>query len=367
MMPAAPLVGAVTIRPPEAFSSFTAKAYRLTQSMARDGIRLVRVALKVDQQLRGTSRHLQIIFDTEVVRTWERRSLALDTVGDGLFLIFAQDYAPLAERLDSIAGRLEAVPAYLEESPDAGRRCPRSGSGSSSRSSPPADLPSFFDEIVAAGARPRRRRTAPPRRRRRTAADGRDRRLRDWLKDHSPAARTTGRSVASGTTSWSASGVRRARRRRDPGDRRGAACLEPRRRVAAAREIDPTADEATVVDRIKSDHPATFEEALDAYRDVMVRAARHLIEKNIVTVPDDERIDVIPTPDYLRNVIPFAAYFSPPKFDPRPKGIYIVTPSVGNDPNAMREHNYSSISNTSIHEAYPGHHLQLAVANRHPS
>jgi uncharacterized protein (DUF885 family) len=34
---------------------------------------------------------------------------------------------------------------------------------------------------------------------------------------------------------------------------------------------------------------------------------------------------------------------------------------------AMREHNRSSISNTSIHEAYPGHHLQLAVANRHPS
>jgi uncharacterized protein (DUF885 family) len=33
----------------------------------------------------------------------------------------------------------------------------------------------------------------------------------------------------------------------------------------------------------------------------------------------------------------------------------------------MREHNYSSISNTSIHEAYPGHHLQLSVANRHPS
>jgi uncharacterized protein (DUF885 family) len=33
----------------------------------------------------------------------------------------------------------------------------------------------------------------------------------------------------------------------------------------------------------------------------------------------------------------------------------------------MREHNYSSISNTSIHEAYPGHHLQLSVASKHPS
>ena len=86
-----------------------------------------------------------------------------------------------------------------------------------------------------------------------------------------------------------------------------------------------------------------------------------------MTVPPDERIDVVPTPEYLRNVVPFAAYFSPPKFDRDPKGIYIVTPSVGDDPSAMREHNYSSISNTSIHEAYPGHHLQLAVANRHPS
>jgi uncharacterized protein (DUF885 family) len=33
----------------------------------------------------------------------------------------------------------------------------------------------------------------------------------------------------------------------------------------------------------------------------------------------------------------------------------------------MREHNWASISNTSIHEAYPGHHHQLAAAMRHPS
>ena len=91
-------------------------------------------------------------------------------------------------------------------------------------------------------------------------------------------------------------------------------------RVAAAREIDPTVDEPTVVDRIKSDHPATFAAALDAYRDVMVRARQHLIERDIVTVPDDERIEVIPTPEYIRNVIPFAAYFDPPKFDTDPNG-----------------------------------------------
>ncbi len=138
-------------------------------------------------------------------------------------------------------------------------------------------------------------------------------------------------------------------------------------RAAVARQIDPAADEATVIDRLKLDHPATFEEALDGYRDAMLRARAYLIEHDIVSVPDDERIAVIPTPDYLRNVMPFAAYFDAPKFDADPLGLYIVTPSVGDDPQAMREHNWSSISNTSIHEAYPGHHLQLAVACRHPS
>ena len=138
-------------------------------------------------------------------------------------------------------------------------------------------------------------------------------------------------------------------------------------RAEAAREIDPNADVATVIDRVKSDQPADFDAALEAYRDAMLRSRAHLIEHDLVTVPDDERIDVIATPEYLRNVIPFAAYFEPAAFDRDPKGIYIVTPSVGGDPDAMREHNFASISNTSIHEAYPGHHLQLDTARRNPS
>ena len=44
-----------------------------------------------------------------------------------------------------------------------------------------------------------------------------------------------------------------------------------------------------------------------------------------------------------------------------------LAPSPATFKLAMREHNYSSISNTSFHEAYPGHHLQLSVAIRHPS
>jgi uncharacterized protein (DUF885 family) len=306
------------------------------------------------------------IFDTEVVRTWERRSTALDTIGDALFLIFAQDFAPLPERLELIAGRLEEIPAFLEQSKSRAT-APQVRLWQRLEIESAGDLPSFLDEIVAAGTDL----SDAERRRLTTAADEARRSLAGyatWLEG----------TLGNGTDDWALGRERYDElvtlRAFDGLD--ADAILEigeeqlrlnREARVAEAREIDPAVDEAAVVDRIKRDHPRTFEEALEAYRDVMVRCRQYLIDHAIVTVPPDERIDVVPTPEYLRNVVPFAAYFAPPKFDPNPKGIYIVTASVGDDPNAMREHNRSSISNTSIHEAYPGHHLQLAVSNRHPS
>ena len=306
------------------------------------------------------------IFDTEVARTWERRSTALDLIGDALFLVFAQDFAPLPDRLDAIASRLEAVPEFLAQSRDRAV-VPQVRAWQALEIESAADLPSFFGEIVAAGEdRPeadQRRLVAAADRARAAIAD-----YGTWLKA----------SLEHGTDDWALGSDRYddlvGLRAFDGLDADaileiGEDQLEMNKaaRIRAAAEIDDRSTEAEVIDRLKSDHPATFEQALDAYREVMLRARQHLIDRGIVTVPADERIDVIETPEYLRNVIPFAAYFSPPKFDPNPKGIYIVTPSVGNDPNAMREHNYSSISNTSIHEAYPGHHLQLHVANAHPS
>jgi uncharacterized protein (DUF885 family) len=306
------------------------------------------------------------IFDTEAVRTWERRSTALDTIGDALFLIFAQDYAPLPERLASIAGRLEAVPDYLDQSRTRAT-VPQVRLWQRLEIESAGDLPSFLGEIEAAAAglpEVERKRLDKASARAREALAEYER----WLTD----------SLETGTDDWALGRERYDElvglRAFDGLDAEGILAIGEEQlarnreaRVAAAREIDPTVDEPTVVDRIKRDHPASFEEALDAYREVMVRSRQHLIDKRIVSVPDDERIDVVPTPEYLRNVVPFAAYFSPPKFDPNPKGIYIVTPSVGDDPNAMREHNRSAISNTSIHEAYPGHHLQLHIANSHPS
>jgi len=307
------------------------------------------------------------IFEADELRIWERRSLALDTIGDGLFLLFARDHAPLAERLDAITSRLEGVPTHLEEARHRSS-VPQVRLWQRIEIESAGQLPAFFDELVAAGrgvlGQPEQRRLE---RAASTAAVSVDL-FTTWLEG----------TIADGID---ASGVGRELHDRmvelrafdgldadailDLGEQKLAEEIEARR--AAAREIDPDADVNDVVARVRSDHAASFDAALEQYRDAMRRARTYLIEKDLASVPNDERIDVIETPEYLRNVIPFAAYFSPAAFDRDSKGIYIVTPSVHGDPNAMREHNRASISNTSIHEAYPGHHLQLDAARRHPS
>ncbi len=309
----------------------------------------------------------QAIFRADELRIWERRSFALDHVGDGLFLLFARDHAPLEERLDALAGRMEAIATYLEEAKTRAT-VPQVRFWQQIEIDTAAQLPLFLDEIVAAGAG-----TLAPAEQRRLERAGESAKIAvelysAWLEG----------TLEAGTDEWAIGRERHdamvALRAFDGLDGDDILALgwerlheERAARVAAAREIDPGADEATVIGRVKGDQPATFDDALAAYRSAMLRARQHLIDHDLVTVPDDERIDIVATPEYLRNVIPFAAYFEPAIFDPQPKGIYVVTPSVGGDPDAMREHNLASISNTSIHEAYPGHHLQLDAARRNPS
>lgn len=307
------------------------------------------------------------VFDLEAVRLWERRSTAIDAVGDALFSVFARDFAPLPERLAALTARLAGVPRFLDEHKTRAQ-VPQVRLWQQLEIDQAGDLPELIDEITAAGRGTLSERDRAALETAAAAAKRAVAEYADWLRS----------TLAAGTDEWALGRERYdeliALRAFDGLDADaileiGYAQLAEQKaaRAAAAREIDPAADEATVIDRVKSDHPPTFEAALEAYREAMLRARAHCIERDLVTVPPDEHLTVMPTPTYLRRVIPFAAYFEPPKFDPQPSGIYVVTPAVDDNPTALREHYYASISNTSIHEAYPGHHLQLTVASRHPS
>jgi len=101
-----------------------------------------------------------------------------------------------------------------------------------------------------------------------------------------------------------------------------------------------------------------------------VEAARaHVVARGIATMPPGEELTVMATPTFLRSMLPFAAYDPPGPYDARQLGFYYVTPprdglSGPELEAAMRSHPRASLATTGVHEAYPGHHLQLVSANR---
>ncbi len=74
---------------------------------------------------------------------------------------------------------------------------------------------------------------------------------------------------------------------------------------------------------------------------------------------------MVATPDFLRHQIPFAAYHEPAPNDPEQQGYYYVT--LPREQSDYGEHNTINIAHTSVHEAWPGHHLQFVTANLNES
>ena len=105
-------------------------------------------------------------------------------------------------------------------------------------------------------------------------------------------------------------------------------------------------------------------------RQYLQQASEFVVENNIVTMPE-EPVEIIVMPEFQRGIA--LAYLSPPgPLDRDQKAFYAVAPLPADWTDAqvesfLREYNLYSIQNLTIHEAVPGHYLQLALSNRHPS
>jgi len=138
-----------------------------------------------------------------------------------------------------------------------------------------------------------------------------------------------------------------------------------------ADKIEPGAGPGDILAKLKENHPAA-DEVLEFYTDLMNQTKRFVIDNDIVTLPSNEVLEVIETPEFERGTIPYAAYMPPAPYEDDQRGFFYVTPV---DPSApedeieqkLRGHFRNKAIITALHEGYPGHHLQICVANSHPN
>jgi uncharacterized protein DUF885 len=140
--------------------------------------------------------------------------------------------------------------------------------------------------------------------------------------------------------------------------------------AARAQRLTGNADWPALVHQLRGDHPSA-EGLVAAYATEMERARLFVATRGLAPIPAVP-LDVIATPEFMRPLLPFAAYDSPGPYTEEPRGLFYVTVPDPTLPEAARErvlrdHSRHEIAATSLHEGYPGHHLQLVQAQGNPS
>ncbi|MEJ2602453.1 MAG: DUF885 domain-containing protein [Gammaproteobacteria bacterium] len=308
--------------------------------------------------------------------------------GSAIYALMAREFAPLEARLDSVTRRLSALPAFLAEvratlEPDRVPAVHAETAVSQNRG-----VLTVIEEMVL------------------PAADGLEAQARQRLD----AAVAEARTAIERHQTWLEETLLPAaagdfRLGRDLFDRKLAFTLDSplsraEVRARAEREYERVRDEMyrvaktvyaerypyTQLPDAPTEHlrqaviRAALEVAYDALpeRGKIVEIAERQLEqttafvrdRNLVRVPD-EPIEIIVMPEFQRGVA--VAYLDAPgPLDKGQKTFYAVAPLPADWTEAqvesfLREYNLYSLQDLTIHEAMPGHYLQLAHANAYPS
>ncbi len=123
-----------------------------------------------------------------------------------------------------------------------------------------------------------------------------------------------------------------------------------------------------VLDHIADDHstPASY---LDDARKDLDEARDFVREKNLLTLPANDNLQVIPTPVFERGIYGVGGFNPAPVLEPQLGAFFWITPIPSDWPKArieskLREYNRFNLELLTIHEAMPGHYVQGEFANR---
>ena len=297
----------------------------------------------------------------EVERPWRRNPFeAATAVPSAILLLVAREFAPLEERLGNVALRLEAAPRFLAQAEELlDEPCPllwRRMAVGAARGG--AGFLTGTLGAVAAGTRLAGRVEAAAGK----AATALEE-FAGWLETEHARRFADDAPFAIGEQAL-------ARKLRE------VHCFDipPAGFVAVgetqiADVTDALAEQAgklgsrdwsATLDEVKDRHPSQ-DELLPAYRKELDRLEQFVFEHDLASNPEAGAL-VEATPEFLREVLGFAAYFASGPFDAWQQGYFWVTPP--SEEAGLRDHSWAAIPAIAAHEGYPGHHLQISSVNR---
>ncbi|MCP4581316.1 MAG: DUF885 domain-containing protein [candidate division Zixibacteria bacterium] len=116
----------------------------------------------------------------------------------------------------------------------------------------------------------------------------------------------------------------------------------------------------------------TRDDILNYYQWEIDQTAKFFKENDIVTIPDNIGACIpVEMPVFMRAIRKGIAYQPPPAFSTDQTGYFYVRPLE--DLDSLAKVKYGNLiekrgfKGSIVHEAFPGHHLQLGIANTHPS
>lgn len=144
--------------------------------------------------------------------------------------------------------------------------------------------------------------------------------------------------------------------------------LQERFRATAAL-IGPEKPPAAVMDALTREHPPA-DKVIPAVAAGLADLKNFVLAKRIATIPSDVLPTVRETPPF-RRATTFASMNTPGPFEQSPEAYYYVTLPDPAWPEERRQQllrffSRYTISNTSVHEAYPGHYVQFLQNRRNP-
>ena len=317
---------------------------------------------RFDKDLAIDSLKLSLFFD-ENLRLWSSSPEAPHTLGASLFLLLTREFASIQDRLGKLNDRIQVIPRFLRDSRE--RIIDPVELWTTLAIQATEGLPHLLEEIVT------------------IAKD-----VKFSLRDDLTGVSEDATAAISDYKDWLSNKViTRSRKNFAIGKKNFDKILELRglglssdellrfaysaldKEKARLRElalkVRPGATVEDVKQIIKSRHPKSFQEALEAYRRSIETSKNFIMERNVFRIPPNEVVIVRETPKFMKSLVSTAAIFQPAKFDKDQISIYLITSHQ--DQKFLEEHNYHSIPNTTVHEAYPGHHLQGCCANANQS